>query len=493
MNKKYFFKLKNTLLIILLGTVGISGCKKFLDVNENPNNPDTAAPNLLLPTVEAAIGQVVGNAFQVYGNIWGQYWTQSPSSSQYRSLEQYNTAATTSDRPWLTLYRSALVNADIITKNRSANTEYVRGMAYILKAYAFQVATDAYGDIPLSESLGGNQFASPHYDKQELVYDSIFKYIDLGIGLLNTPAATSPGAQDIIFQGSNPKWIAFANTLKLRSYLRLSKINPTKAQAGVTALYTAGALFLTEDASIKYSSTGGNENPFYNEMVGLSRTQNVVASGTAVKAFKRNNDPRLFKFYDVLVTVPASDTIAYLNQGAYTANSTKRVSPPSALVGGNANNTASAVAPVKLISASESYFLQAEAVARGWGSTGDLSTLFGQGVSSSFVATGLTAVQATAYLATAPDAQIAAAVTLDDKIKTIITQKYFAMCGFQGFESWTEWRRTDYPTFFVTSAASTLGVERMPLRFIYPNSEATSNLNFPGSIPIYTPVWWDVK
>ncbi len=67
------------------------------------------------------------------------------------------------------------------------------------------------------------------------------------------------------------------------------------------------------------------------------------------------------------------------------------------------------------------------------------------------------------------------------------------MCGFQGFESWTEWRRTGYPTFFTTSIASTLGQGRMPLRMPYANSEATSNTNYPGNIVIYTPVWWDVK
>ncbi|MNN96821.1 Susd and RagB outer membrane lipoprotein [compost metagenome] len=67
------------------------------------------------------------------------------------------------------------------------------------------------------------------------------------------------------------------------------------------------------------------------------------------------------------------------------------------------------------------------------------------------------------------------------------------MCGFQGFEAWTEWRRTGYPTFFTTSAASTLGEGRMPLRMPYSNSEATTNANYPGNVVIYTPVWWDVK
>jgi hypothetical protein len=488
------FNPKKVLLTIAVAAIGLTGCEKFLDVNTNPNNPDSASPTLLLPVAQAAAAQVTGNTFQIYGNLWAQFWTQNPTSSQYRTLEQYNTSNATSNNAWLLIYRNALENADLTIKSKGNSIEHVRGMAYIMKAYTYQVATDAFGDIPLTQALQGNAFANPKYDTQEIVYDSIFNYIDKGIALLNATNQASPGAQDMVFQGNATKWKAFANTLKLRAYLRIAKANPTKAQAGVAALYSSGAAFLTEDASIKYISTGGNENPLYNEIASptLNKIQNLVASATAVKAFKANSDPRLFKFYEILVTTPASDTIAYLNQGAYTAFPQKRVSPPSALVGGFATNAASATAPVKFMSASESYFLQAEAVARGWG-TGTVATLYNQGVTASFTAVGLTAAQATIYLATAPDGTdaLANAADLEGRLKAIITQKYYAMCGFQGFEAWTEWRRTGYPTFFTISAASTLGAGRWPLRVIYPNSELTSNLNFPGSIPIYTPVWWD--
>jgi hypothetical protein len=491
MKAQYLSLAKNLFVLLIIGTVGLAGCKKFLDVNENPNNPDTATPTLLLPTVEAALGQVVGNSFQVYGNIWAQYWTQNTTSSQFRSIEQYNVTNTAFDRPWLTLYRNALQNAELIINSNTQNNEHIKGMAYILKAYTYQVTTDGFGDIPLSEAVKGNQFGNPHYEKQQIVYDSIFNYIDLGMAALNVPNATSPGEQDLLFQGDIDLWKAFANTLKLRAYLRLSQVDPAKAQAGVAALYTAGAAFLDQDASIQYSTTGGNENPFYNDEVGLGGTQNVVASATAVRQFNRNNDPRVFAYYDVNVSVATGtpeDTIAYIPQGSYRENSGKRVSPPSALVGARASNPQSALAPVKFISAAESSFLQAEAITRGWAPGGDARALFTQGIKESFAACGIPN-EATAYIAAAPDAKLTGNPAQD--IKLIITQKYYAMCGFQGFEAWTEWRRTGYPDFLVVSTASIIGAGRMPLRFLYPNSELTTNLNFPGSIPVYEPVWWD--
>jgi len=77
-----------------------------------------------------------------------------------------------------------------------------------------------------------------------------------------------------------------------------------------------------------------------------------------------------------------------------------------------------------------------------------------------------------------------------NNIQAIITQKYYAMCGFQGFEAWTEWRRTGYPNFLVQSAASLITPGQFPERMLYPNTELVSNLNYPGTVPIYTPVWW---
>ncbi|ARS41872.1 SusD/RagB family nutrient-binding outer membrane lipoprotein [Sphingobacteriaceae bacterium GW460-11-11-14-LB5] len=489
MNNKNRYITKQLLLTIIIATIGLSGCKKFLDVNENPNSPDSAAPNLLLPVSQAATGQIVGNFFQIYGNIWGQYWTQNPTSSQYRTVDQYNPAATAFDRPWLILYRNALINADLITKAQGSSLEYTKGIAYLMKAYTLQVVTDAFGDVPNTEALKPELFPAPKYDTQAVVYDSVFNYIDKGLALVSVANSASPGAQDMVFQGNMANWKAFANTLKLKAYLRLAYVDAAKAAAGVKALYATNPTFLTVDASIKYLSTGGNENPLYNEMVGLSRVQNVVASTTAVSHFDANSDPRVAKFYDLIATDVAAKTERSIIQGSYNVNTGKTVSPPSALVGARASNSASAVAPVKFISETESYFLQAEAVSRGWtNGVGTVATLYAKGIQASFTAVG--AGDATSYIATAPDG---AAALATNALKAIITQKYYAMCGFQGFEAWTEWRRTGYPDFFVVSIAPSRGLPqgKFPLRMAYPNTEATSNKNFPGVVTIDTPVWWD--
>lgn len=479
-------KYRNKVFAAITGIALISGtgCKKFLDVNENPNSPQTVTDNLVLPSSQAAIGMIIGNNLQIFGSFYAQYWTQGTTNSQYKTVDQYISNSSASDRVWGIMYNNAL--ADIKVLEQSKNAQYV-AIAWLQKAYLYQVITDAFGDVPLKDAVKGNDNLSPKYDTQKEVYDSIFVWAKRGIALAGT-STSYPGTEDLIFGGGSAgmaNWKRFGNTLLLKAYLRLSEVDSATAKAGIQALYTTNPTFLTTDARIAYQNVGGNYNPLYAEGVGLSRTQNLVASSTAVNAFTANNDPRLKVFY----TVNAAGNVIGIPQGSFATQPTVAPTFPAPITGGRFSTAAGAVAataPVKLFSVAESNFLQAEAAARRW-TTGDAITLFRAGIRSSFTAYSVTGDSA--YLASAPDAQFPADVA--GRVKAIITQKYFAMCGTQGFEAWTEYRRTGYPTFLVVSQATQLGNTEKPARLVYPDTEITRNANFPGLKLITDKVWWD--
>lgn len=65
------------------------------------------------------------------------------------------------------------------------------------------------------------------------------------------------------------------------------------------------------------------------------------------------------------------------------------------------------------------------------------------------------------------------------------------MNGTQGFEAWTEWRRTGYPNILVKSQASTLSTNDLPARLLYPETEITRNQKFGGVKLVSEKVWWD--
>ena len=120
--------------------------------------------------------------------------------------------------------------------------------------------------------------------------------------------------------------------------------------------------------------------------------------------------------------------------------------------------------------------------------TADAEETYNKGIEASFAGLGLSAEDLKAYMTKAKFPEIKT-----HQLEAIITQKYFALAGFQNFEAWNEWRRTGYPNFFIVSKGSVIGNGLMPQRLIYPNSEATSNANFPGIKPLTDRVWWDVK
>lgn len=476
------------LLLVLVVPISITGCKKFLDTNDNPNLSSNTSVELLLPAVQAAIGHALGNPLQIHGGIWAQFWTQNPTSSQYRSLDQYSVTTTSFDRPWRMLYSDAIQDIHEIltlTEGKEASDQYT-AIALLLKAYAFQLATDAFGDVPLTQTADPS-VTNPDYNSQQQVYDSILAYVDRAIALIDVDAAVTPSSDDLIFQGDMEQWLRFANTFKLRALLRLSEVAPQKAAAGIQTLN--GAAFLEEDAEIEYSAVGGNQNPLFAEMLGLSRVQNLVASETVTKYMTDNRDPRADIFFTrYRNTAGTIDSIIGIKQGSFRTN-TRVVSLPSPAVGAAARNDQSANAPVKFMSAAESYFLQAEARVRGWLTTGETAlNLFRAGIRASFDSYNVP--NAETYITSSPAAQWPGETSA--QIRAIIIQKWLAMTGNQGFEAWTEWRRTGYPDFLTVSIASTLGDDRMPARLLYPSSEVTRNVNFPGIKQIYEPMWWDV-
>src|ERR1035437_3505049 len=99
---------RKIILTVAIGlALGASSCKKFMNVNTNPNVSQTVTVQTLLPAAELYIGSAVGVDLQIAGSIWAQYWTQTPVASQYVTLEQYAPGQNQFSTPWTNLYQGA--------------------------------------------------------------------------------------------------------------------------------------------------------------------------------------------------------------------------------------------------------------------------------------------------------------------------------------------------------------------------------------------------
>jgi hypothetical protein len=479
--------------------VFFGGCKKeFLDVNQNPNNPADATVDLVLPTAMGYTAYTMGNQYQLIGGILSQYWTQGPTASQYLDYDKYIINAADQDRPWQQLYSGALNDLKFVeTRAHAENKPYYEAVSLLMQAYIYQYLTDIYGDVPFSQALKGESenggITSPIYDPQEKVYQGILGMVDHGLALLNENSDVVPGSDDLVYGGDLTLWWKFGNTLKLKILLRESDKSPSVAQAGITSLDTSGAEFLDagEDAKINFSTTKFNTNPLYSAIQGLNNVPNLIASATSIDYLTATNDPRIDVFYipnasGVHVGMAQGHSHNLPNPAAESPTKYSRPSP----------NVAGATAPVILMSAAESKFLQAEAAARGWlTATGSDADLYAEGVHASFDYWGLNSDDADSLLAN-PDVAYPASGSLTDKLHAIFIQKWVAMNSTQSIEAWIEHRRfyaNDANQFLKPSESSTLGPNLLPQRLAYPSSELTRNPNVPKSTTISTPVWWDVQ
>lgn len=486
----------------------ISGCKKdFLNVNEDPNYAKDATSDRLLPATIGLAAYTIGNQYNVLGGVWGQYWTQGPTASQYEILDKYLITSTTYNRPWEDVYQGPLTDLKTIVAQSTiaGETNYV-GIAKIWQAYIYQILTDAYGDIPFSESNqgeGGNLI--PKYDTQEAVYDGLIKLIDEGLIALDPNVTKGPKADDLIYGGDIHKWINFANTLKLKIYLRQVNVRREVAEAGIKAMMAEHVDFITEEdqAEMKFFNAQFNNNPL-NELLNFIGIGNLIASNTSLNYLRDTEDPRLGVFFDPA----ANGNYIGINQGEGrllpnpATLSATNYSKPSPNVGGirTADANAGKTAPVIFISTSESYFLQAEAALYGWG--GDPQELYESGITSSLeywneeiheVLDGDEPVKLDSIVEVFIDSTVAfPSGSQEEKLEAIITQKWVAMTGMQNLEAWTEFRRTGYPSFLIVSLNSKIG-NKFPTRLLYPDSESTRNPNTPPQKPVDERMWWDVN
>jgi hypothetical protein len=515
-------KVKYIGLIAGVSMLVFTGCKKdFFDINESPNSPKTLKLGEILPTAELAIGQAIGNDLKIAGGMWAQYWGQNFNASQYKAYDKYNISAEDQRAAWNLLYTDALTDLNRIIEQATteAKPNYV-AVATILKAYDFQVLTDAYGDIPFSEAgKGAEGTYSPKYDSQKDVYDGIIAMLKDGISKIDVTSTVTPGSDDLIYGGNMDHWKKFGNTLLLKVYMRLSNVDNAKAQAGIKELEAAHAVFLdnvtttsnmtkatSETAKIDYFTTGGNTNPLYASFVALGNTRNLVANLTALKGFIGLSDPRVFSFYTP--TTPGGNTFVGIPNGYLGIDNTGGFpKPPTALsypgpVTGADPDAAAATAPVVLLSDYESNFLQAEAVERGWMVAGGApaDAIYDWAIQCSFASLDLYADSgdpASDYSVYVAQAGVDYAGQ-SDKLQAIYFQKWYAMCGIQNFESWTEGRRTGYiesnmgnfgsGKFF--SRSLTAGSNQLPARMLYPLTEVTRNAKFPGQKMLSDKLWW---
>ena len=477
--KNSIYKFKK-LGILCFAVLAVTSCKKTFDINVDPNNPADVPIKTLLPAAQVDLAYTLGGEGTRIPATVVQYY--AGHRGQPLNYAQYNIQSADLDYLWTNMYSGVLKDLRAIIDKGTASGDLVdAGAAQVLTAYSFSVLTDIFGDIPYTQALGGINSLTPAYDKQEAIYPSLIALIDQGIANLKSgKGGAEPLAGDLIYKGNVSRWEKFGNSLKLRLYNHLSKVQPAAAQ---TFLNSNPSLIVanTENAAVAFGSVASNANPKYQFDVLSGRLDNAMAS-TLVDRMKALNDPRI----DVYFNPIENNTNG--KQGQIIGNVPGVDDDDSGLSKFSREGSAyaSSESPVVLISAAEVQFITAEVQLRA-GNNALAQTAYNSAIDRDFEFLGVGS--SAAYKAQAT-------VAFNNTIERLISQKWITM-EQAPFESWVDYRRTGFPVLTVPTPNRTSGV--VPRRLPYPQVEINLNrqsLTAGPGVPVpfealKQKVWWD--
>ena len=517
----------------MLGMVVIvaSSCKKFLDINTNPNSLTKATPTLVLP--QAITGSAsISNSFNLSFADFSGARANAGGFGGFGAVVTYDFDNSTFQGIWTASYDNAN-DFQYVINNTSADATliYSTSIARIMKALTFERLVNQFNDVPYTEALQGTANFTPKYDKGEDVYKASILDIDKAIsdiqaGMTGANIIAVPASADPMFGGNMNLWLKFANTVRLRMLIKM---------AGVPALqaYTAPAFAATK-TSVGFLSTDAIVNPGYEK---TTRPSPVYGSLGFSSTGSTTNTSRLptkwiYSFYDGAKLIDlARGKVIYrdfpssrINQLGDESNGIPTASSAgSAWITGNNSGTFLGVTKgptqgVPVLLATESNYLQAEAYVQGY-LTGDAAAAFDTGITQSF-----TYLYKTITNTVDPLKDVAADVstyktnntasylvnfTLADtkakKIEAIITQKYIALNMVSNDENFNEFRRTTYPKIvngsltatatFASRQSVSSHVDKLPTRVLYPSEEFSLNAtNVPTGINKFSSlIFWDLN
>lgn len=421
------------------------------------------------------------------------YYVTSPFGSSLAGANYNQFVPGFQNFPWRSFYPSSVVTTvDIINQTKNDATKAnLYNATRIWKAYTFMILTDTYGDVPYTEAGKGfsDQITKPIYDTQESIYTDILKELDEASAALDPAGAKISG--EILYAGDVTRWKRLGYSLLLRAAMRHSKIDATKAQTYVAKAVAGGGSLLMQSNSdnAKLLRTPEYVNPIGSEISGNEKA-NYYAQKELVTLLKGTNDPRIGSWFHRFVGA----------KGATQQTSAVRTKDPSLVkgmpLGYNDVTIASTyvaegvasfydysqfdwqvvftnTSPQWICTYSQTQLLLAEAILKGW-ATGTPATNYSNAIKADLermadfgAAAAIPASTVTAYVAANP-------LEAGNELK-MIGEQYWVVSIPNGFEGWSNWRRTGYPVLLPNPYPASEIPGEFIRRHVYPDVESVAN------------------
>lgn len=488
--------MKKIITAFVLAALVVTGCtKSFEELNTDVTrpNPGSADANALFG---AAVTNGLMRAFEMqrvqalYPDLYSQYFG---TSAVYFPTDRYGYNTTWLEAGWTRFYPRDINNLVTIINSPAATSEQ-KAIARIWKVFLFHRYIDLYGDIPYFNAAYPDR--PQIFDTQKDMYYDMFKELDEAYTTLNgSTLQAAYNNQDPIYGANSATnvtlWKKFANSLRLRLAIRVSKKDAAKGkQEGEKAISLGTFTANADNANARVSANAPNP---LNQISGFNEFRMGAAMESVLIGYA---DPRLPQYFS-----PVTDPVAVLTKPY---NGIANGLQPAQMTGSNSNNSLSNMAarflgtnqatnPIITLTYAEVCFNKAEAAWLGWNvGSGTAEQWYNFGIEASMQQFGITSGAAiTAYqnntvnVPMTPDGLSRGISTLPVKYSAVAAeqeeqigiQKWLA-CYPDGFEGWANFRRTGFPKLYpVASLESTSDVA--PGQFIQriPYPDAVKSLS----------------
>lgn len=514
MNKHIFLCLASA--FTLFGCTG-----DFGEMNTDPNNlTEVGKREMPFMFAKAQSSSALNRSFyqtvqNLGADLYSQYFALTTTSF---ATDRYVMTPDWQRRFWTVVYVDTAPQLKAILENADEGSGE-QALANIIWVYAFHRLTDHFGPIPYFDAAEAKEVIP--YDPMDKIYDDFFKRLDTAVkDLKNLPEGTTVfKGYELMYDGNISKWMAFANTLRLRLALRISKVDPARAKTEAEAAVASGVLTANSQNAFLSKAAAGNDT---NGLAQVAAWNEFAMSSTIASYLKGYEDPRLGVFFQPDVTTGQYNSLR--NGLSTTALSDPRNKPNlnsnvgrywATLKDDNTFNP-NLTSAFHILCAAEAYFLRAEGALNGWNMDGNAKELYETGVQLSMEQWGIDDAQTITYLASdklpaAPgdatnspavaNTPVKWAVTEAMQRQQIGTQKWLAIFP-NGMEAWAEFRRTGYPAMYpvVQSDNTDLPAGTFIKRFPFPLTEEANNMVelqkgrqlLGGADNTATRLWWDV-
>jgi len=231
------------LVACLMFLAGISSCNTWLDVNTDPDSPNsaTASAKVRLPWIQYYYMYACGNT-NFRANLITQMFSMASRAATNSYLSQWDYAQGHSTTAYQNWFLGGACNIDDLIRAAEKEEAYhYIGAAKMIKAMGSIMMVDLFGEMPYTDAVNSASLA-PVYDDGDFTYEQCLALVDEAIEYFkkSQPAtATSLAAGDSWFGGDTQKWIKLANGMKARWMMNMSKLPSFNADAVLAALQGA--------------------------------------------------------------------------------------------------------------------------------------------------------------------------------------------------------------------------------------------------------------